>query len=476
MGKELDTLRSRVLSRYEAAGQNHVLDNIKYLSSAEEERFLRELDTIMVEELSSLFDSANRERQHEGRTDTTVMEPFDGSDVGSTSDVSLVKSMRALGMTAIREGKVCALVLAGGQGTRLGFDGPKGMYKLIKNKSLFQLISERIIKLQILSKTNVADDPIIPWYIMTSPMNHSQTVTFFKEANFFNLRPEQVVFFEQGVLPCLDSNGRIILDSKTSCAMAPDGNGGIYAAMAKHNIFQHMHSHNVQYIHAFAIDNALVRPADPVFIGHCIHQNADCGNKVLWKRDASEKVGILVRKNVKPCIVEYSDMDPELMQQVDDNGKLLFGAANICNHFYTREFLEHTVLPNLTNLYHIADKKIPTYDPNTDTTSTPTQNNGVKLETFIFDVFPLSKKMAILQVQREEEFAPVKNAPGSKTDSPDQAREMISNLAKAWVQEAGAVLKQINDNPCEVSPLTSYAGEGLRELVQDKEINCPFSF
>lgn len=164
-----------------------------------------------------------------------------------------------------------------------------------------------------------------------------------------------------------------------------------------------------------------------------------------------------------------------MAESVDAEGRLVFGAGNICNHFYTLAFLKDKVLPNMDNMYHIAHKKIPYYDPNEKKTVKPTSNNGIKLETFIFDVFPLSERMAVFQTEREEEFAPVKNAPGSASDSPDTARAMISALAKKWLLDAGAKLVgDVEGGPCEISPLVSYSGEGLDEY-NGKEVVCPFS-
>ena len=216
------------------------------------------------------------------------------------------------------------------------------------------------------------------------------------------------------------------------------------------------------------------KPADPAFVGHCILNNADCGNKVVWKADAHEKVGVIAEKDGKPCVVEYSDITKEMAERTDEDGRLLFGAGNICNHFYTIDFIQNTIVPKLGNLYHIARKKIPYYDPETKTTVTPTSNNGIKLESFIFDIFPLSQSMAVLDVTRSEEFAPVKNAPGSATDSPDTARTLISELAQKWVRDAGGRLSGDSSKVCEVAPSTSYCGEGLEILVKDKDIHCPF--
>ena len=282
------------------------------------------------------------------------------------------------------------------------------------------------------------------------------------------------MLFQQGMLPCLTVDGKIILETKSKVAMAPDGNGGIYPALQSSGSLENMVARGVKYLHIFSIDNALVKPADPLFIGHCISVDADCGNKSVWKSHPHEKVGVVALRNGKPCVVEYSEISKDMAEEVDVDGRLVFGAGNICNHFYTLDFLRNVVLTNMGNLYHVAHKKIPYYDAEKDKTIQPECNTGIKLETFIFDVFPLSQRMALFEVSRDDEFGPVKNAPGSSSDSPDTARAMISARSKRWLEAAGATLENgNNDDICEVLPLTSYAGEGL-EGYNNKTVKCPF--
>lgn len=224
------------------------------------------------------------------------------------------------------------------------------------------------------------------------------------------------------------------------------------------------------------MDNALIKPADPTFVGYCIQQKADCGNKVLWKSSPDEKVGVVASRGKKPCIVEYSDISKEMSERRGEDGRLVFGAGNICNHFYTLDFLENVVVPNLGSMFHVARKKIPYYDEKEKKSLVkPLENNGIKLESFIFDVFPLSTSMAVLDVEREEEFAPVKNPPGSESDSPDTAWRLFLNVAKKWMRDAGAILVgDVESDLCEVGPMTSYDGEGL-DSWKGKEVECPFS-
>ena len=460
--------------RYEKVGQGHVLKYISELSEEEKMTLLAQLRVIPVEKLDGFLRAASEDQEHVSSSNDIT--PF-SKQVGRFTNKEASQEAYAVGIECIGRGEVAALVLAGGQGTRLGFSGPKGMYNigLPSGRSLFQLISERILKLRTLAGHDPENVAPLPFYIMTSPMNHVETVHFFELNDFFGLPRDDVNFFEQGMLPCLTEDGMIIMENACKVAMAPDGNGGIFSSLHNSGMLADMEKRGIKHLHVFSIDNALTKPADPVFIGHCISQNADCGNKVVWKAGADEKVGVIAEKQGRPCVVEYSDITKEMAESVDQNNRLLFGAGNICNHYFTLAFLKDVVLPKLGNMYHIARKKIPYYDEESRSTVAPCSNNGIKLESFIFDVFPFSVRMAVLDVLREEEFAPVKNAPGSSSDSPETARTYISELAKKWVTNAGGVLKDDSEGTIsEVAPLSSYGGEGLVD-VRGKEIKCPFS-
>ncbi len=405
------TKENKVVARYQAANQSHVFEHLDALSEEERGIFLNQLDGIDVENLSSLLEAALADQENEDGNDD-VITPF-SKDVGRTTDKEDSSVAYEKGINAISRGEVAALVLAGGQGTRLGFAGPKGMYNigLPSGRTLFQMLAERLKKVK-----EIASCESLPFYIMTSPINHEETTSFFKENSYFGLPEKDVLFFQQGMLPCMTNDGKIILESAGRVAMAPDGNGGIYPSLKNSGMLDDMATRGTKYIHVFSIDNALTKIADPVFIGHCLSKEADCGNKVVWKSGAHEKVGVLAEKAGKPCIVEYSEITSEMAERTDENGRLVFGAGNICNHFYTLEFLQEKVIPNLGNLYHIARKKIAYYDEATKSTVKPDSNNGIKLESFIFDIFPLSEQMAVLDCERDQDFAPVKNAPGSPSD------------------------------------------------------------
>lgn len=225
-----------------------------------------------------------------------------------------------------------------------------------------------------------------------------------------------------------------------------------------------MTTRGVEHLHVYGIDNILTKSLDPDFLGVCIENKVDCGNKVVWRANKSEKVGVSVAIEGRMSVLEYSEIPSYLAEAVDTKDRLIFGAANICNHYMTVDFLSKKVLPTLSGSYHIANKKIPFMDPTSRTTVTPTLNNGAKLEMFIFDVFPLAEQWIVMEVDRTKEFAPVKNEPGNPIDSPDSARAMISAQAQEWLINAGAILKNDKNLMCEISPLLSYSGEGLEHL------------
>lgn len=481
---DYETLLETTTKRCEASDQSHILAHLSDDAISQDDKlaFLKSIDEVPLEKLAGYLKGALDEEEKlknfdpSNVADEDKIEPFAGETIStSTTDEAQLTSLKEAnetGMKAVSNGEVAALLLAGGQGTRLGYDGPKGMYDigLPSKKTLFQFMVERIQKLGQLSGKG---EKAVPFYIMTSPMNHKATTEYFEQNDNFGI---DVKFFPQGTLPAITPEGKMILETPTSIAVAPDGNGGIYPALVKHGILEDMKSRGIKYIHAFGVDNALVKPADPAFVGYCIQKAADCGNKVLWKTSPDEKVGVVATKGGKPCIVEYSDISKEMSEQTGSDGRLVFGAGNICNHFYSLDFMENVIVPNLGSMYHVARKKIPYYDDATKTTVKPTSNNGIKLESFIFDVFPLSTAMAVLDVARADEFAPVKNPPGSATDSPDTARALFSGVAKDWLTKAGGKLTgDLESDMCEVSPLTSYNGEGLKEKYDGKDVECPFS-
>ncbi len=342
-------------------------------------------------------------------------------------------------------------------------------FKILMNHSIFELHIEKVLKVRDLATergASVGGVPSIPIYVMTSAINDKTIKGFFRQNDYFGCEKEDIYFFEQGLEPCLSLDEKLIIEAPDSVAMAPDGNGGIYNALKKTGALQDMIKRGVKHLHIYGIDNILTKAADPLFIGLCIDRNVQAANKVVWRASKSEKVGTTVSIGGRMKVLEYSEIPEDLSDAVDADGKLLFGAANICNHYLSVEFLED-LIPKLDNLYHLAEKKIPYYDPVKKQVVKPDKANGLKLEMFIFDVFPYADRWLVAEVNREDEFAPVKNAPGSKSDSPDTARELISEQAVRWLRNAGAVVeeKTIKGGLGEISVQVSYSGEGLTKYA-----------
>jgi len=458
--------------------QSHILQFWNELTEEQKTILCDEIKEVNVAEVCSYFQEGMKTLNRDQSKLDDRMEPIPPELYGGVrrSTREELMSYEDEGFLQISEGKVAVLLLAGGQGTRLGVSYPKGMYDvgLPSRKSLFQLQAERIRRLEDLAYNRTGKRRNITWYIMTSEATKGATEEFFKKHNFFGLNESNIHMFEQGVLPCFTLDGKIIMDEKWKISRAPDGNGGIYRALRDMKILDDMEERGIKYLHAHAVDNILVKVADPVFVGYCVQKKAECGAKVVDKVTPNEAVGVICKVDGQYQVVEYSEITSKTAEKLNIDGKLTFSAGNICNHFFTTEFLRKIANEFEGSLQlHAAKKKIPYVDVNGQRHK-PDEQNGIKMEKFVFDVFPYADQFVIWEVKREEEFSPLKNADTAEKENPTTCRNSIFCLHRHYIQEAGGFV-ETNGTPviCEISPLVSYAGEGLEKLVSQKKFKPP---
>lgn len=407
-------LYNEALEKAKSYGQEHLLKYVGELSCEEADKLLDQIVNIDFELSQKLFKMAKEEG--ESKSAQLNVTPLPCREIASMSQDERER-LESIGKNAISENKVCAVTVAGGQGTRLGHDGPKGTYSigLPSGRSLFNILCDKLIRLCNENKGR------IPWYIMTSTENNGQTVEFFEKNNYFGYPKEDVTFFIQGMLPIVDSKtGKILLRGKGEVAMGADGHGGVFKAMLDSGVLADMKKRGAEYVFLCGIDNVLVQMANPLFIGFAIDENTDCASKGIIKRDPYEKAGVFCYNNGKPAVVEYTELNDELRFAKYDNGEYKYGDINILNYVF-----KFSVLNNIANVglpYHTAFKKAPFVNDD-GVVVKPEKENGYKFETFIFDAFSQLNSMSVLRGVREEEFAPVKNKYGE--DSPETARALL---------------------------------------------------
>ena len=320
------------------------------------------------------------------------------------------------GLEAIRKCKVGAILLAGGQGTRLGFDKAKGMYNIGVTKELY--IFEQLV--ENLKKVTKEAGAYVPLYVMTSDKNDAQTRAFFEEHNFFGYDKNFVKFFVQEMVPAVDFDGNVLVEAEDSLAMSPNGNGGWFTSLLKAGLGEDMKEKGIEWLNVFAVDNVLQQIADPVFVGATIESGCVSGAKVVRKCDPYERVGALCLEDGKPSIIEYYELTPEMAEATSESGSLLYGFGVILNYLFSVEKLLEIAEKQMP--LHIVEKKVPYIDENGKSIK-PEEPNAYKFETLILDMVYLMDNCLSFEVEREKEFAPVKNATG--VDSVESARALL---------------------------------------------------
>lgn len=438
-------------------GQEQLLKFFNELAEAEQENLLNQISEVDFDLIKRLYEDIVVKDSVKKLTGEITPIPSTNWDSFSEGEkAELTKS----GMELIKEGKVAAFLVAGGQGTRLGHTGPKGTYDigLPSHKALFQLQAERLLSL-----ARKVGGKLIPWYIMTSKENNDDTINFFKANAYFGYAKEDIFFLMQDLLAVVDSEGKLLLQDKANLSLGPNGNGGCFLALEKSGALKDMEARGIEWIFVYGVDNSLVRVADPAFLGFTVKSGLPVSSKMLLKTDPEEKLGIFCLEDERLTILEYSELEESFRYARDVRGELLYNCGNIVNYFFKLDFLKGAAEVGLP--YHVAHKKMKTVD-SLGAEVTPSDPNAYKFELFIFDIFSSLKEIAALSINREEEFAPVKNKDGD--DSPATARAMISKLHKAWLIKAGFNAESLKGKTVEISPIVSYSGESLNlDIVEN---------
>ena len=383
-------------------GQEHLLNGFASLDKAEQAELLKEISQLDW----SVLEDKSIDRSGE-------VEPLTGL---SCKDIKArYREFEEAGAALLKDGKVGAVMLAGGMGTRLGSSAPKGTYNLGITKPLY--IFECLIKnlLEVTTKYGAR----VPLLIMTSDKNDAETRAFFKEHAYFGYPQEDVFFFVQDMAPCTDVNGKILLETKGKLALSPNGNGGWYSSMQRAGLSEHMLSQGVEWLNVFSVDNVLQRIADPVFVGATCLSKADCGAKTVKKASPEERVGVLCKRGGRPDIIEYYELNEELANARDKDGELLYRNGVILNYLFRISALEEVAKYRIP--VHRVKKKVAYFDG--EACISPKTENAYKRETLILDLINLLNGCLSFEVEREHEFAPVKNATG--VDSVETARELL---------------------------------------------------
>jgi UDP-N-acetylglucosamine/UDP-N-acetylgalactosamine diphosphorylase len=445
----LNERRNAATDRLRAFGQQHLLHFWDRLSDTARQSLLDEIEALPLEVLKREAARGSTELKHDSRSiepvHPIVMEQVD------------TERYAREGSAVIAANRVAAFTVAGGQGTRLGSDAPKGTFPAtpILRKSLFEVFAESI------GAARARWSARIPWIIMTSPLNHAETGRFFASHDWFGLGQTSVHLIVQGTLPSLDRLGRILLASESSIALNPDGHGGALRALDQSGWVDRLAREGIDTLSYFQVDNPLCKPIDALFIGlHHAHpdSSAEVSSKVVAKSSPAEKVGVFCERGASRFVVEYSDMPREMTEARDAAGVLLHRAGSIAVHVFGVPFLQRLVREGHGLPLHRALKKVPCIDPDTAMPTLPSEPNAIKLESFIFDTVPAARRALIAETTRVEEFAPIKNAVGE--DSPATSSALQSERAAKWLEQCGVQIERDTEtgrclSQIELSPLTA---------------------
>ena len=452
----------------ESHGQTHVLDGWDALDGIARSALLEQIEHLPWASIRQ--ESTATSAPEPVSAGVAQLEPPHVCD----PDAAARTEYKATGEEWIAAGKVAAFTVAGGQGTRLGWNGPKGTYPAtpVSGKPLFACFAQQLLAVQ--RRYGV----VVPWYILTSPENDGATRNFLLDNKCFGLERNNIMLCTQGTMPVFDSDsGRLLMASAGRIATSPDGHGGSLDALARSGALADMAVRGVDLISYTQVDNPLATLIDPVFIGLHVddrHSSCQVSSKVVEKTDPDERVGVFARSADSTTVIEYSDLPSEQAREHGTDGRLRFNAGNIAIHLFSRTFVERIVGEEDAGLpWHRAIKSVPIWDGSTGLLSEPSQPNAVKLERFIFDVLTRAERPAILRVERSTQFAPIKNAQGN--DSPATSRRLQSDLHGGWLEACGVEVPRDAqghvDADVEIGPLTAMCFDDLHGVELPSKVD-----
>lgn len=456
-------MKGDLLTQLARHGQEHLLQFWDELDEAQRAALAGDIGSINFELIGRL--ARSRDSGENWAALARRARPPQAIRLGDAHPPFPAEKARKRGEAALAAGRVGAVLVAGGQGTRLGFDHPKGMYPIgpVSGCTLFQILLEKLLAVGRRYGTRV------PLYLMTSPATYEETIGFLAEHNRFGLEADDVRVFCQGTMPAVDAaNGHLLLAEKGRVSLSPDGHGGLLRSLETGGLLKEIRCRGLDQLFYFQVDNPLVKLCDPTFIGYHLLFQSEMSTQVVAKQFPLEKVGNLVEVDGRTRIIEYSDLPVDDAQRRNADGSLALWAGNTAVHVFDVAFLERVAAEQDSLPFHVALKKVPYVDAAGKCVE-PTEPNAVKFERFIFDLLPAARRTVAVEVDAATTFAPVKNAPGAERDSPEAVQARMIELHTAWLKQAG--LHVAAGTAVEISPLCALEPDDLNDHVDAGRID-----
>lgn len=438
-------------------GQSHLLSYWDDLNEREREQLTHQLESFDFELIQSLANQTADDEQWEQLAEKANVPPAITLD--DFADASSYREAYAMGKSALETGKIGMILVAGGQGTRLGFDHPKGMFPIgpVSDRTLYQIHFE-----QVLGRSKQFG-ATIPLYVMTSPPTHEETTRFLTENNFFGIKPENIKIFCQGVMPAVDEDGKLLLEKKGRVFVSPDGHGGTLAALVESGCLADAKNRGVEHLFYGQVDNPMIQICDPALVGYHLKSGSEMSSQVVRKNEPTQKVGNVVEIDGQVQIIEYSDLPQQHARRTNDDGSLKLWAGSIAVHVFSVDFLQRSSDQADSLPFHRAHKKVAHLDESGCLVN-PDQPNAFKFERFIFDLLPFAENAIICEVDPADGFCAVKNAPPAPAETPDHVKKAISDLHSRWLKEAGVNVE--SGIAVEINPLFAPDAATLKQKVE----------